>query len=261
MRCPRCQKEVKAKDHYCPHCGYDLWRQKQPSKRPFPQPQKQLPIVLIILVVLLTGVSAYYLIDREQKNSTYMIGIYALRSVSRDVYTFNSLEDFQVKIENAETFVAPMRTYTKSLEEIYDLAFTPSYHIVVTTDNNVNVTLTHTAQIDEATTLTIERRYDRGDLDDITIKMTKEGCHSFEDLRQAEHEALMKQILGTKIYEKLTAAFDQKAALFESKGSQMSHYGMGVYEGQEASKVIYRHKDIYSSVVTKYAQGDRSLRV
>lgn len=257
MRCPKCHKEVRTSERYCKYCGYDLKRRVKTQERK----PTQLPLLIIILTVIVAMIAGMLTLRTGNSNDRHLIGPLKNDQVAQVLYTYETIEDFQIGITNAESFITPILAYTQKLEETYQMSLTPSYRFIVAANNNVDIRLTYQGEIDAQTTFTLERHYDRDDFDELTVKVKKSGCTTFEELRQEEHQELLEKILGAAHYEKLLKKFDQKEASFASDHEKISHYGMGVYLDQGSSFVIHRHGDRYSSTVTYHPSGDGKLRV
>lgn len=267
MKCPRCQKDVKPEDHYCPHCGYDLKGRPQPAKA---SPMRMLPIALIVLgCLILPFAYALYGNDLTSSNSSstssssskYTILTYNEDDSAAELYDFTSLSGFQKKVTNASTFIKPLLQYQQTLETKYGKTFKGSYHITVYANNDMKVKASYQAELADHESLVITREYVRSsETDTITTEIIKNQCTDFESLKMTDQKELMTSLIGSSRYQQLMKTFATKETAFNRRKKAIGHYGIGAFIAKDKiSLSLYQQGSTYQSRFTFLSAGDKKI--
>lgn len=262
-KCPRCGKEVRNSDRYCPHCGFNLQTKYTPMSGR--QNRKTFYLYYIVLIFSMMSLPMLYSylfngignnLTNNPTNQPQIITGDLPEMINAQptaiLASFDSLDQYQKQYSNVSTFITNIKQYEETLLNENVKSIQKEYNILVLNNYNVTYKLTYTIPVSDQSELKIVKEFDRQhSYNKEKITYVKKGNHSFEELIFNEDDLNFINIYIDDMtsIQKVVDDFSKREDEFKEKKDKLGHYGLGTYL-ENVSFVVERYEQSYTSILT-----------
>lgn len=235
-KCPKCKKEIPDRYQYCPYCGTNVQKNNNRNR-------------LLFYALIFAMPFLYYLVLGNinlpnTSNEPVVLKDVDDRQATAIIYQYQSLEEFDTKVENADSYIQDIKTYENNIPTDANR----EYLISILDNNDVNFKLQYSF-MNNNTLINIHKQYTKSDsLDYIEYSFTKSGMTSLKDI--VIDREVIEEYVDSKVFDTLYNQLLLREDDFNKKIDHIGHFGYGEYS-DDASIVVYPDGDSFK-VTFKY---------